>query len=163
VRAIVQSPARDQLADIRLPPSGGNPIDPKPGLIPGFLIVVDDWLACGRKRKVSFVQIPTQRCYRRPLQPPSTLPPPPPPSSSPSVSSFVPFLTVCPSPGAITPQEFPQLPPLVTLQPYPVFAVHTLTPFISSQNYGFLRKAPCLNNRVTFKKESPPLVAKPSN
>lgn len=54
-----------------------------------------------------------------------------------------------------------QPPLLVAVKPC-LFSLFTPT-LISLQNYNSLRKTPCLSNRVTFKRESLPLAAKPSS
>ena len=96
-------------------------------------------------------------------QPPAPLPPPS-PSSSPLVSPSVPFFDYLSSSRRNYSPRVPTASSVSRLSTRPILSGKTNAhPLCSSQNLNFPRKASCLNNRVTFRRESPPLAAKPSS
>ena len=139
----------------------------KAGLSIKVLIVSDDWSAARLKTENFLCLSPTQphccRCYR----PLSNLRPRCRLRSRRrrrrwSLPSFC-SLFNCPSQRQITPQGYIQPPSSVVFQLNPLSSLtSTFAPFLP-HSYISLRKAPCLNNRTIFKRESPPLVAKPSS
>ena len=90
--------------------------------------MADDWLVCGRKRKLPLPEShATPWLLSSSLSPPHTLPPPPPPPPSPLVFPFVPFFDYSPSPGAIISQEYLPTSLVSRRQTLSVFTVYSDT------------------------------------